>query len=136
MQLWYDILDNKFAVKELMQWLCKVGDSKVVLEMKQTCTMGVSLSMAQMQTIKENVLHGKTLYPKVNYDSDDDESVTGLPEQMFFETDSQLVIHIKHKEEFYELADKIIMKKMDHFLIRHFTRNQDKCYMLNIKMLL
>ena len=66
----------------------------------------------------------------MNFDSSNNDSVTALPEQMYFEKDSQLVVWNKDKEQFYKLADKIIMMKTDEFIIRHF---EDKSrQMLNV----
>ena len=73
--------------------------------------MGVSITTSQIKTIRDNVLHANTLYPEVNFDSSDGDSVMALAEQMYFEKDSQLVVQNKDKEQFYKLADKIIVKK-------------------------
>ena len=104
-----------------MQWLTKVDDSQAVIEMKHKCAMGVGISTSQIKTIRDNVLHANTLYPEVNFDSSDDDSVMALPEQMYFERFS-IVVCNKDKEQFYKFTDKIIMKKIDEFLIRHFEQ--------------
>ena len=100
--------------------MAKVGDSQVVIQMKQKCTMGVGITTSEIKTIRDNVLLADTLYPEANFDSSEDDSVTALPEQMYFERDSQLFVWNKDKEQFYKLADKIIMKKIDECVIRHF----------------
>ena len=126
----YDLLQNKFSVRETMQWLTKVDESQVVIQMKQKCAMGVGITTSQIKTIRDNVLHAGTLYPEVNFESSDNNSVTALPEQMYFEKDSQLVVWNKDKEQFYKLADKIIMKKIDECNIRHFEDKSQQ--MLNV----
>ena len=120
MEFHYDLLQNKFSVRETMKWLTKVDESKVVIQMKQKCAMGVCITTSQIKTIRDNVLHADTLYPEVKFDSSDDDSVMALPQEMYFEKDSQLVVQSKDKEEFYKLAEKIIMKRIDECIIRHF----------------
>ena len=66
----------------------------------------------------------------MNFDSSDNVSVTALPEQMYFEKDSQLVVWNKDKEQFYKVADKIIMMKTDEFIITHFEGKSRQ--MLNV----
>ena len=92
--------------------------------------MQVGITTSQIKTIRDNVLHADTLYPEANCDSSDNDSVTALPEQLYFEKDSQLVVQNKDKEQFYKLTDKIIMKKIDEYVTRHF---EDKSrQMLNV----
>ena len=74
MEFHYDLLAKKFSVRETMQQLSKVGESQVVIELKQTCAMGVGISTSQMKKITDNVMHADTLYAKPNYDSSDDDS--------------------------------------------------------------
>ena len=81
--------------------------------MEQKCAMGVAISTSQIKTMRDNVLHANTLYPEVKFDTSDDEgeSMMALPKKMYFGKDSQLVVQSEDKEQFYKLADKIIMKK-------------------------
>ena len=96
--------------------------NNVVVQMQQKGVMGVGLTTEQLNDISKHVLHGESLYPPITYNSSDYESDSGalkFPQELCFENNSNLIIRNSEKEEFYKLADRIIMNKMDEFIKRH-----------------
>ena len=99
-------------------------DAKNVhVQMHQKSAMGFGMRTSQLHEISKHVIDGESLYLPITYESSEDEDdniICKVPQELCFKNNNQLIVRNNQKDQFYILADGIIMDKIDNFIIRHY----------------